>query len=161
MSLFGCANELLGNEKLTYTRKTYQDAWKASIQTTNTAFPNVTKLMPVPVQTICKPDTDGPVFYDDLLNSLTPSIDGYAIYATDLSANGSQRMAGLLSGDASRAPVAFQFISAMQGSLKSAVCNGLKTYHATYFEVYKSDLLSTDTNIEKGVQAIHSPELCG
>ncbi len=114
------------------------------------------------------PDSDGPAFYGDALDdALALGADGFSLYATDLNALGSSRINGVMA-DAQRAPVGLQFIGSatsdpsnrMQGSLRDAVCSGLETYRARYFEVYKSDLQSADAAIQAAIQAIHSPELC-
>lgn len=167
MSLVACSNGALSGG-VAYSRATYLNAWKTSIQAMRSAFPGVTKLLPVPVGVICWPDNDGPTFYHDALDySLGLGASGFSIYATDLNALGSARMNGV-AADASRAPVALQFIwsatsdptNRMQGSLKDAICSGLKTYKAGYFEVYKVDLQSADAGIQGAIRAIHSPSLC-
>jgi hypothetical protein len=167
MSLVACSNASLPGA-IAYNRTTYLNAWKTSIQTLQAAFPGITKLLPAPVSVICAPDNDGAAFYHDTLDySLGLSATGFALYATDLNALGSVRMNGI-SADANRAPVTLQFISSatsdptnrMQGSLKDAICAGLKTYKAGYFEVYKADLQNADAKIQAAIQAIRSPNLC-
>ena len=168
MSLPGCANGVMGTGTTAYDRDRYRDAWQSTIQASHGAFPGVAKLLPVPVATICRPDSDGAVFYTELLNTaiaLEPR--GFALYATDLNAQGSARMNGI-APQLGHAPVAFQFIGPasqdsaqrMQGTLQSAVCTGLRTYGSVLFEVYKVDLSSGDAALQAGIAAIHSPQLC-
>jgi hypothetical protein len=159
MSLPGCANGVMGST-IAYDRSQYRSAWLSAIGTAQSAFGWTQKLLPVPVATICRPDSDGPALYLDLFGAaLAQDAHGFASYATDLDTSGSVRMNGVASA-AAQAPVVFQFIGAQQASLKSAVCAGLKTWHATLFEVYKSDLSSTDAATASGVAAIHAAGAC-
>ena len=168
MSLPGCFNGLMGTSGTSYDRTKYRNAWQSTIQAMHTSFPGVAKFLPVPVATICRPDSDGPTLYGELLGTaLGLEAKGFAFYATDLNALGSTRMNGVASLQG-RAPVAMQFIwsasqdptQRMQGTLKAAVCSGLRTYGTTVFEVYKPDLASTDAAIQAGIAAIHSPQQC-
>jgi hypothetical protein len=167
MSLVGCTNGLLGGT-LAYSRANYLDAWRRTVLATQTAFPSVAKLLPVPVSMICRPDNDGPRFYHDLFEYvLSLGATGFSHYATDLNALGSARMNGIVA-DSNRAAVGLQFIwsatddpsNRMQGTLRDAICSGLKTYRSQYFEVYKADLQNPDPNIQGAIEAIHSPALC-
>jgi hypothetical protein len=168
MSLPGCANGMMGTGTTAYDRTRYRSAWQSTIQGMHTSFPGLPKLLPVPIATICRPDSDGSTFFAELLDTaLALEPHGYTFYATDLNALGSTRMDGV-SAQKGRAPVALQFIGAaspnpaqsLQGTLQSAVCSGLRTYGAGVFEVYKADLSSVDAGIQAGVGTIHSPQLC-
>ena len=83
MSLFGCADGMLGSS--TYDRTSYLDAWKTTIQAMQSSFTGVTKLLPVPVSQVCKPDDDGRAFYHDALN-----------YALGLNTSGFENTAALV-----------------------------------------------------------------
>jgi hypothetical protein len=168
MSLPGCANGVMGSSTVTYDRALYRSAWKSTIAAIHSAFPGVAKLLPVPIAAICRPDSDGPALYAELLDgALGLEPQGFAFYATDLNALGSTRLKGIAS-QLDRAPVAVQFIGSasqdpalrMQGTLQSAVCNGLRIYGAAIFEVYKADISSADAAIQAGIAAIHAPRSC-
>ncbi|MGZ5786343.1 MAG: hypothetical protein ACXWJM_10520 [Ramlibacter sp.] len=168
MSLPGCANAVMGSSTVGYDRTKYRNAWQSTIQAMHSAFPGVAKLLPVPIVTICRPDSDGGTLYAELLDTaLGLEPQGFDLYATDLNALGSTRMNGIATQQR-RVPVALQFIGpaspnpaqSLQGTLQSAVCSGLRTYGASVFEVYKADLSSTDAAIQAGIAAIRSPQLC-
>jgi hypothetical protein len=168
MSLAGCANGVMGSGAVGYERTRYSSAWQSTIQAVHAAFPGVAKLLPVPIATICRPDSDGPALYAELLGTaLGLEPQGFYLYATDLNALGSSRLNGIATQQG-RAPVALQFIGSasqdpaqrMQGTLKSAVCSGLRAYGASVFEVYKADLSSGDPAIQAGLAAIRSPQSC-
>jgi hypothetical protein len=168
MSLPGCSNGAMGSSTVMYDRALYRSAWQSTIAAIQSALPGVAKLLPVPIATICRPDSDGPALYAELLDgALGLEPRGFALYATDLNALGSTRMKGI-AAQLGRAPVALQFIGSatqdptqrMEGTLDSAVCIGLRTYGALVFEVYKADLSSRDAAIQAGIAAIHAPRSC-
>jgi hypothetical protein len=167
MSLVSCANGML-TSTLAYNRTSYLNAWKTTVQATHTAFPTVTKLLPAPVAQICRPDGDGPAFYREVYDYAAGLSSSFAFYSTDLNALGSARLNGA-STLLTQAPVGLQFIwsasndpqNRMQGTLKDAVCSGLRTYSGDYFEVYKVDLQSTQPTIQDAIRAIRTPSLCG
>jgi len=167
MSLVSCRDGKL-TSSISYSRAAYLDAWKTAVTVTSNAFARTRKLLPVPVGVICLPDNDGPRFFGDVLSFAQSKASDFAMFATDLNALGSQRLDGL-GAQASKAPVATQFISSatadpsnrMQGSLRTAICKGLSTYHAQYFEVYKDDVRSSDNTVRDGIAAIHDSGRCG
>ena len=167
MSLVSCRGGQL-TTSLRYSRAAYLDAWKSAISAAQDAFPGTRKLITAPVSVICAPDNDGPAFFHDVLSyALTRSPDQFAIFATDLNARGSFRLRGI-SADLSRAPVALQFVwsatndpsGKMQGSLRDAICAGVKEYKAGYVEVYKDDLRNPDAAVQQAIGAIHEPGRC-
>ncbi|MDO8413407.1 MAG: hypothetical protein Q7S51_06440 [Gallionellaceae bacterium] len=150
-----------------YVSATYSQAWRTTIDAAQSAFPNTQKLLPVPVDSICKQDMTGPTFYKGLLNyALQTYGGGFAMFAADLNAQGSWRIDGV--SDVSSAPINLQFIwqassdpgNRMQGTLKDAICKGLNSYKSNYFEVYQEDLSSTSAPVQQAIQAIHTPSLC-
>ncbi|MDO8413406.1 MAG: beta-galactosidase [Gallionellaceae bacterium] len=167
MSIVGCSDGRL-TPALAYSRTDYLAAWQTTISAVQQAFPASNKFLPVPVDSICKADFDGPAFYKELLDyALQLDPTGFSSFATDLNAQGSWRMNGILS-DISRAPVALQFIWSasndpyyrMAGTLIDAICSGLNTYGGSYFEVYQDDLSSTVSATQQAIEAIHTPSLC-
>ncbi len=167
MSLVACRGGQL-TSSVRYSRASYLDAWKSAIGAAQEAFPHTRKLITAPVAVICAPDNDGAAFYHDVLSyALTRSPDQFAIFATDLNAQGSFRLRAV-SGDLTRAPVALQFVwsatndpsGKMQGSLHQAICKGVTEYQAGYLEVYKDDLRNPDAAVQSAIAAIHEPSRC-
>src|SRR5204862_3264232 len=96
MSLPGCANGVMGSGPIAYDRSQYRAAWISAIGTAQSAFGWTHKLLPVPVATICRPDSDGPTLFLELFASaLALDAHGFSSYATDLGATGSIRMNGV------------------------------------------------------------------
>lgn len=168
MSLAGCANRTMGTTGPAYQRDQYLAAWKSAVQSVDEALPSVLKLLPVPVAVICRPDTDGPAFYTELLeHALARNAPRFGAFATDLQGSGSARLDGVPAA-LERAPVVLQFIGAasasaglpLAGTLLQAVCKGRQAYRGVAFETYKADLASTDPAIQSAIAAIRAGQGC-
>jgi hypothetical protein len=174
MSLGGCRNGLLQTTPtiIPYDRAKYLAAWQTTISSMDSGFPEVLKLLPVPVAQICFPDADGPAFYAELWSFAAANTGPHALYATDLTTLGSDRLDGvpLLTGGDN--PVGVQFIWSYESDATDqmkkgspprpfldAICRG-RDYGATYFEVYKVDLRSVDPGVQAAISAIRDPTLC-
>lgn len=174
MSLPACANGNLNGDyspSVAYDRERYLTAWEYFALAMDNEFPDTNKLLPVPVEHICYPDSDGGAFYQELFAFLQERSTGlFSYYATDLSAtgNGSERLEQISSvlGDAD---VGLQYTASysadsgasLGGSLLTATCDkAMRNYNAVYIEVYKADLESTDTTVQAAINAIHAPWDC-
>jgi hypothetical protein len=119
-----------------------------------------------PTPQICRPDDDGLAFYTDVMAAMTPSVTNLAVFAADLNALGSQRL-GQVATSLRTLPLGFQTIwsstndptNRMQGSLSSAVCGG-RAAGARYFEIYKSDLDSTDAALVTAISQARGLTAC-
>ncbi len=165
MSLAGCFNGSMGG--LAYSRTSYLQAWKDSVAAYASVFTSTPLFVSAPVNMICAPDGDGKNFYTELMNYAI-SINGHAaIFAADLNALGSSRMAQVDSSIGTQLTTNFQMIwsanpdpqNRMQGSLQNAVCKGLG-YGAIYFEIYKSDIASTDSAIQAAITTARTGQGC-
>lgn len=168
MSLIGCHDgKLSTSPPLDYSRDAYLSAWQKSAAAIQSAFPLTHKMVSAPVAQICMPDNDGARFYSDLFQSLQ-SMDkyGYMIFAADLNAAGSQRLANI-PGVLGQAEVGLQFIASysndpgrFDGSLADAICKGYRQYNGRYFEIYKQDILNSDAGVQHAIGRIHAPDQC-
>jgi hypothetical protein len=162
MSLVGCRDNQLGDQY--YDRMKYLTAWRYSIDAYSAAFSDTPLLISAPVQTICYPDHDGEDFYRDVMTyALQKTSTHPVIYATDLTARGSERLMQART-HRGQTPVAFQMMgqsshdprNRMLGSLQQAICQGLSA-GANYFEIYKVDLFNlTDTTIQNAISNLHA-----
>jgi hypothetical protein len=168
MSLPGCASARLGSAGPAYDRAAYLDAWKQAASATQESFPSVTKLLPVPVGTICRPDADGPALFMEVLDAgLRLPGARFSAFATDLQGTGSARLDGVPSAT-SRTTIAFQFIGAatgstpqpLRGTVLQSACAARDRYRATLVETYKSDLVSTDGAVQEGISALRTGRGC-
>lgn len=166
MSIVGCRDGALSGGTL-YSREDYLDAWKTTIDAHAAAFANSQLFISAPVAVICMSDNDGKAFYTAVMNhALTKSVNS-AVFAADLNALGSARLAQVDTSIASRVGVAFQTIwsstgdtqNRMQGSLRDAVCKGIAS-GARYFEFYKVDISSSDSNIQDAIQRARTGQAC-
>lgn len=120
-----------------------------------------------PVAVICIPDNDGKAFYTEVMNHALAKSAKTTVFAADLNALGSARLAQVDASIGSRAAIAFQMIwsasndpqNRMGGTLKDAVCSGIAS-GAKYFEIYKSDLSSTDAAIQDAIQRARAGQPC-
>lgn len=157
MSLPGCQSGSLSNGS-TYNRATYLAAWKSTVDAHLAAFPGLPLFISAPVGVICKPDSDGRAFYTEVMTHALGQSAQATVFAADLNALGSVRLAQVDAAIQSRAGIALQTIwssthdtqNRMQGTLRDAVCQGLAT-GARYFEIYKADIASTDASIQGAI----------
>jgi hypothetical protein len=164
MSLVACSAGTLGTGATStpYSRAQYLTAWTSSANSLLSAFPGKTVVVSAPVAQICAPDGDGAAFYSELMTPLS----GASVFAADLNALGSQRYAQVAASLRSR-PLLLQTIwsstndptNRMQGTLSSAVCAG-RTLGARYFELYKSDLDSSDAALVNAVRQARGTVAC-
>ncbi len=166
MSLPGCRNAML-SATIAYSRASYLDAWKSTTNAHASAFAGVPIAISAPVGVICLPDNDGKAFYSELMSYALARGGVYAIFAADLNAEGSARLAQVDAAIAARAPVLFQMIwfsagdpqNRMRGTLEQAVCRGLAA-GGRYFEIYKVDLASDDPGIRAAISRARSAQAC-
>lgn len=166
MTIVGCQNRQLTGG-LSYDRATYLAAWDSTISTYARAFPNITIFVSAPIAFICASDgNDGPAFYADVMRDASSVTSHAAVFAADLTALGSQRMAQAASLSGSPA-IGLQTIwsstsdpsNRMQGSLGDAVCHGW-TLGARYFEIYQPDLTSGDAAVQAAIASAHTGQGC-
>lgn len=166
MSVVGCRNGLLGGA-LVYDRSQYLSAWRSTVAKFAAAFPDNTVLVSAPVSVICMPDNDGGQFLTDVLSPVPGGAAHLAVFAADLNALGSARMAQVPVSLRTQFPMHFQTIwsanpdpqNRMQGTLREAVCQGL-ALGGRYFEIYKSDLLDTSAAAQAAVSQARSGMVC-
>jgi len=166
MSIFSCRDGLLSRD-IAYSRGNYLDAWKTTINAHATAFSTTRLLLSAPVGVICMPDNDGKAFYTEVMNHALAKSANATIFAADLNALGSARLAQVDGSISNRAAIAFQTIwsstndtqNRMQGTLKDAVCQGIGS-GARYFEIYKADISSSDPTIQDAIQRARAGQLC-
>ena len=133
----------------------------------STSFPAVSIFVSAPVAQICRPDGDGAAFYGDLLADAVGRGSGVAVFAADLNALGSARLGQFDGARFATLPIGLQTIwsstndptDRMKGPLRDAVCQGLAA-GARYFEIYKSDLDSSDTGIQGAVTQARTGLAC-
>lgn len=164
MSLVACANGVLGDGSgaVTYSRSAYLAAWQRTTNAVLAAFPSTIVVVSAPISQICRPDNDGSAFYTDLMTGSASA----SVFAADLNALGSQRHAQVTHTIRSR-PLFFQAIwsstndptNRMQGTLSAAVCGG-RSLGSRYFELYKSDLDSTDAALQTAVAQARGTTPC-
>jgi hypothetical protein len=166
MSIVGCQNGNLSGG-IPYGRANYLNAWNTTVDAHATAFPNALLLISAPVSGICLPDNDGKGFYTEVMNHALAKSAKTAVFAADLNATGSSRMAQVDASIDARAAVNFQMIwssandtqNRMQGPLRDAVCRGIG-YGARYFEVYKADISSADAGTADAIQRARAGQPC-
>lgn len=165
MSIIGCQNGVLSGGTA-YNRASYLNAWKTTVDAHAAGF-STRLFISAPVGVICIPDNDGKVFYTEVMNhALTKSAQA-SVFAADLNALGSARLAQVDASVSNRAAIAFQMIwsssndpqNRMRGSLKDAVCYGIKN-GARYFEIYKADISSLDALIQEAIQHARAGQTC-
>jgi Beta-galactosidase len=168
MSLVGCSSNTLGTTtSVPYSRSNYLQAWQNAINSVVGAWPGKPVFISAPIAIICRPDTDGQAFYSDVMSYARGLNGSVAIFAADLNATGSARMAQVNTSLSTQLPIGLQTIwsasndpsNRMAGSLHSAVCAGL-TLGARYFEIYKADLNSTDPTIQAAIATAQSGQGC-
>ncbi len=161
MSLPACLNGALGT--ITYDRALYLGAWRNSIAAVNTAFANssfsqLSLVISAPVSEICRPGADGAAFYAEVMSnalSLTPRA---GVFMADLNALGSSRLVQVNADTRSRSRLHFQTIwsfsqdptNRFQGPLGDAICHSWRA-GVRYVELYKADLLSTNTAVRNAI----------
>lgn len=166
MSLPGCQGGSLSNGTA-YSRASYLAAWKNTVDAHVAAFPSVALFISAPVGVICKPDNDGQTFHAEVMNHALGKSPLATVFAADLNALGSVRLAQVDAAILSRASTAVQTIwsstndaqNRMQGTLRDAVCQGLAG-GARYFEIYKSDITSADVAIQGAIQLARAGRPC-
>ena len=166
MSIVGCQNGFLSGG-IAYSPESYLNAWKTTIDAHATAFSTTRLLLSAPVGVICKPDNDGKAFYTGVMNHALAKIANTAVFAADLNALGSARLAQVDASVSSRAAIALQTIwsstndteNRMQGTLEDAMCQGIGS-GARYFEIYKADISSSDPAIQDAIQRARAGQLC-
>lgn len=166
MSIVGCQNGTLSGG-IAYSRANYLNAWKTTIDAHAAAFSTTALFISAPVTVICIPDNDGKAFYTEVLNHALAKTAKATVFAADLNALGSARLAQVDASISTRAAVAFQTIwsstndpqNRMQGLLMDAVCRGLGS-GARYFEIYKADISSPDAAIQDAIQRARTGQTC-
>ena len=166
MSLVGCQNGALSGG-IAYSRASYLTAWKTTIDTHATAFSEPRLFVSAPVAVICRPDNDGKVFYTEVMDHALSKSARASVFAADLNAAGSARLAQVDASVGARAALAFQMIwsstndsqNRMRGTLRDAVCHGLAS-GARYVEIYKADISSTDAAIQDAIQRARVGQPC-
>lgn len=166
MNLISCRNGMLDGVSIPYDRARYLAAWKQMVDLYQAAFPEVNRLISAPQNGICFADNDTQFYHELLSYALGKDGTRHAIFAADLSAQGSARVQPYLDL-APQAAIYFQPVAAytndpnhwVKGSLLQLYCAGLKM-GARYFEVYATDLNSTDPAVQQGISAIRQPALC-
>lgn len=171
MSLVGCHNGMLGTT-LAYDRAQYLGAWKTSFAAhrdafADSAFSSVNLAISAPVSEICLPDGDGATFHAELMRhalSITPRA---VVFAADLNALGSSRLAQVDATTHRDTMLHFQTIwsytddpaNRFKGPLRDAVCSSWRA-GARYIEVYKADLLNADPAVQAAIAAARDGAGC-
>lgn len=166
MSLAGCRDALLTGG-IPYGRSQYLGAWKRTVDAHAGSFPATRLLVSAPVAVICRPDNDGKAFYAEVMDHALAAGANATVFAADLNAAGSARLAQVDAALLARAGVAFQAIwsstgdaqGRMQGSLEAAVCQGLAG-GGRYFEIYKADLSSADAAVRGAIRRARAGQPC-
>jgi len=166
MSIVGCQNGILSGG-IAYSRADYLNSWKTSIDAHATAFSEPRLFISAPIAVICMPDNDGKAFYAEVMNHALAKSAKAAIFAADLNATGSARLAQVEASVSPRAAITFQMIwsstndtqNRMRGTLKDAVCHGILS-GAHYFEIYKADISSSDAAIRDAIQRARAGQPC-
>lgn len=166
MNLFSCRNGMLDGNSIAYDRAKYMAAWTQMVDLYQANFPQVNRFISAPQNGICLADNDTQFFTELMRYAQGKDATHHFIFAADLSAQGSARTQPYLSL-APPASLSFQPVAAytndpnhwVKGTLLQLYCSGLKL-GGTYFEVYASDLSSTDSAVQQGISAIHQPSLC-
>lgn len=166
MNLFACQNGFLDGKSIPYDRAKYLAAWQQMIDAYQTAFPTIQRWISAPQNGICLRDNDTQFFREVMTYALSRDATHHGLFAADLSAQGSARMQPYVDL-ASQAQMSFQPVAAftndpngwVKGSLQQLYCSGLKL-GGRYFEVYASDLTSSDPAVQAAITAIHQPTLC-
>ncbi|HUX35216.1 MAG TPA: beta-galactosidase [Gemmatimonadaceae bacterium] len=166
MTIVGCQNHQLTGG-IAYDRATYLAAWDSTISTYAGAFPGIRLFISSPIAFICANDgNDGQAFYTDVMRYASSATGHAAVFAADLTALGSQRMAQAASLPGAPA-VGLQTIwsyssdpqNRMQGSLTDAVCHGWRL-GARYFEIYQPDLSSADASVQAAIGSARTGQGC-
>jgi hypothetical protein len=166
MSIVGCLNGSLAGG-IAYRRADYLNAWKTTVDAHAAAFPANALLISAPVAVICMPDNDGSAFYTEVMNDALAKTAQPTVFAADLNAAGSARLAQVDASIKSRTAIAFQMIwssvndtqNRMRGTLQDAVCRGVAS-GAHYFEIYKADISSSDAAIQNAIQLARTARQC-
>ncbi len=166
MSIVGCRNGILSGGT-PYSRSSYLNAWKTTIDAHAAAFPEPRLFISSPIAIICIPDNDGKAFYTEVMNYALEKSAKATVFAADLNALGSARLAQVDASISTRAAIAFQMIwsatndtqNRMQGALKDALCKGIGN-GARYFEIYKVDISSSDAAIQDAIQRARAAQPC-
>ena len=166
MSIVGCRNGALSGG-IAYSRASYLDAWKTTVDAHAAAFSTIALFISAPVTVICIPDNDGKAFYTEVMNHALAKTAKATVFAADLNALGSARLVQVDASVSGRAAIAYQTIwsstndpqNRMQGPLTDAVCRGLGS-GARYFEIYKADISSPDTAIQEAIQRARTGQAC-
>lgn len=166
MSIVGCQNSTLSGG-IAYSRASYLNAWQTTVDAHAAAFPATRLFISAPVAVICMPDNDGKAFYTEVMNHALAKSANATVFAADLNAAGSMRLRQVDAPLSTRVAIAFQMIwsstgdtqNRMQGTLDDAVCHGLRS-GARYFEIYKSDISSTDAAIQNAIQRARAGQPC-
>ena len=166
MSIVGCQNGFLGGG-LAYSRASYLNAWNTTVDAHAAAFPATRLFISAPIAVICMPDNDGKAFYTDVMNHALSMSAKSTVFAADLNAAGSARLAQVEASIGNRTPTAFQMIwsstndaqNRMGGTLKDAVCHGIAS-GARYFEIYKADISSPDAAVQDAIQRARAAQPC-
>ena len=165
MALAGCQDNLLGG--FAYSRSSYLSAWATSVGSYRDRFGAAAILVSAPVNVICRPDSDGGAFYSAVMAAARTTNSKLAIFAADLNALGSSRVGQLDASLRQQFPIRLQTIwsatgdpdNRMAGTLQEAVCQGLRL-GAGSFEIYKSDLSSSDPAIATAIDTARTGRGC-
>jgi hypothetical protein len=166
MSIVGCQNGTMSGG-IAYSRANYLNAWKTTVDAHAVAFSDTRLFISAPVAVICMPDNDGKAFYTEVMNHALTKSTKATVFAADLNAAGSARLAQVDASVSSRAAIVFQMIwsstndtqNRMHGTLKDAVCHGIAS-GARYFEIYKADISSLDAAIQDAIQRARASQPC-
>ncbi len=166
MSIVGCQNGTMSGG-IAYSRANYLNAWKTTVDAHAAAFSDTRLFISAPVAVICIPDNDGKAFYTEVMDHALAKSAKATVFAADLNALGSARLAQVDASVSTRAAVAFQMIwssandtqNRMRGTFKDAVCQGIGN-GARYFEIYKADISSTDAAIQDAIQLARAGQPC-
>ena len=166
MSIVGCLNGAMSGGAA-YSRASYLNAWKTTIDAHAAVFAQTRLLISAPVVVICRPDNDGKAFYTEVMNHALTKSANATVFAADLNALGSARLVQVDASISARAAIAFQTIwssindpqNRMQGTLRDAVCKGIGS-GANYFEIYKVDISSSDAAIQEAIQRARAGLAC-
>jgi len=166
MSIVGCQNSILSGG-MAYSRANYLNAWKTTVGGHAAAFLTTRLFISAPVAVICMPDNDGKAFYTEVMDDALGKSAKATVFAADLNAAGSARLAQVDAAISTRAAIAYQMIwsstndtqNRMQGTLGDAVCHGLGS-GARYFEIYKADISSSNAAIQTAIQRARAGQPC-
>lgn len=160
MTIIYCRGGAIGDQP--YDRAKYLAAWERMVDVYESAFPSARKLICAPHMGFIGLGMQDVPFYQDVMDyALNKGGRTFGVFATDLSAAGSDRTSNYLSLS-KRTWIGYQTISSstgdagnrMKGSLQAAVEYGVGA-GADYFEIYAVDVKSQDPAIQAAIASIH------